>query len=81
MNRKELQAAFESTIKTATGHNVEIVVSHSIQRGGFISVCGTIAALDAARALIEQAGNATFTDRDIDPDDVEQVDFYSLAAA
>ena len=76
MTRTQIQNSIAATIKSTVGHSVEVVVSSSVARGQFVSLCGTIDALDAARALM--SGAAKFTDRDIDPDDTVQVDFYSM---
>ena len=76
MTRTQIQNSIAATIKTETGYSVEVTVSSSIARGNFVSLCGSVEALDAARSLM--SGAATFSDRDIDPDDTVQIDFYSM---
>ena len=78
MTRHDIQNAIASTIAATTGFTVEVTMSESKARGPFMSLFGTIEALDAARVIMDGVGNLRFSDRDIDPDDDEQCDFYSV---
>jgi len=78
MTRTEIQNRLAQTIATTTGFAVEVTVAESESRGLFVSLFGPVDALDAARGLMENVMNVRFTDRDIDPDDSEQCDFYSI---
>lgn len=78
MTRNALQTVFEKTF-AAIDCDVEVTISESRARGPFLSVFGLPKDCDKAREVIEAAGNAPFVDRDVDDEDPEVVDFYSLA--
>ena len=76
--RQNIQTSIAGALKNETGATVEVTVSSSIARGHFVSLCGTVADLDLARPMMARVANARFTDRDIDPDEDEQIDFYAV---
>ena len=65
-------------VAVETGAIVEVTVSRSIARGHFVSLYGTLDNLDLARPLMSKVANARFTERDIDPEENEQIDWYSV---
>lgn len=75
--RHEIQSQLEKTL-ASMGAEVEVTIGHSIARGSFVSVFGMPADCDTARGVMSKVGNAKFTDRDIDLDDPEVVDFYAI---
>lgn len=75
--RIQIQNQMSDAIHGATGFSVEVTIGHSAYRGDFVSLCGTIEALDAARPVME-AAERRLAERDIDPDDDVQVDYYTL---
>lgn len=79
MTRIDIQNEIARTLKAQTGRDIEVTLGASVARGSFVSLCATIDALDAARDVMQQVANVTFSDRDIDPEDDEQVDFYAFA--
>lgn len=78
--RHDIQTEIAQAIKSATGADVEVIVSSSKLRGDFLSIGGTVAAVDAAAPVLAAAGK-TRTSRD-DEEDPELgdfiVDFYAL---
>jgi hypothetical protein len=75
--RHEIQSQIEKTL-ASMGAEVEITIGSSIARGDFVSVFGMPRDCDIARGVMSMVGNATFTDRDIDDEDPEVVDFYAI---
>lgn len=80
MTRNPALIRIESAIAATLNVAVEVTVSESRARGMFVSVFGMPAAVDAAREVLGLVDTLTFTDRDIDDEDPEVVDFYSIAA-
>lgn len=80
MTRNPALIRIESAIAALIDADIEVTVSESRARGMFVSVFGMPAAADAARKVLDLVDTLTFTDRDIDDEDPEVVDFYSVAA-
>jgi hypothetical protein len=77
---REVSSNIEAVVLAETGAEVEITLGESKKRGPFMSVGGTVDAIDAARTLLKRVSNVSFTDRDIDDEDPEFViDFYATA--
>ena len=76
--RKTIQNGIAGALLKETGAIVEVTVSRSIARGHFVSLCGTLDNLDLAQPLMSKVANARFTERDIDPEEDEQIDWYSV---
>tara|TARA_R110001592_G_scaffold6796_2_gene37222 strand:+ start:72 stop:332 length:261 start_codon:yes stop_codon:yes gene_type:complete len=76
--RKIIEAAVATVLFNTTGAVVEVTVSGSGARGQFVSLCGTLEHLDLARPFMGGVANARFDERDIDPEEDEQIDFYSV---
>tara|TARA_R100000426_G_scaffold68202_1_gene47481 strand:+ start:950 stop:1210 length:261 start_codon:yes stop_codon:yes gene_type:complete len=76
--RKIIETAIATVLFNTTGAVVEVTVSSSSARGQFVSLCGTLDDLDLARPFMGGVANARFDERDIDPDEDEQIDFYSI---
>ena len=76
--RKTIQNGIAGALLKETGAIVEVTVSRSIARGHFVSLYGTLDNLDLARPLMSKVANARFTERDVDPEEDEQIDWYSV---
>ncbi len=76
--RRTIQNGIAGALLKETGAIVEVTVSRSIARGHFVSLYGTLDNLDLARPIMSKVANARFTERDIDPEEDEQIDWYSV---